>query len=162
MSKQSSSPLRLDDFLPYRLSISANAVSRVIASAYDVRFGLTIPEWRLIAVLREAQSATQQDLVRRTLMDKVAVSRAAASLVERGLVKRATDTKDARARRLSLTQDGLALHAEIAPLALGFEQNLLAHFNSSEIIVLKDLLSRLEQAAFDLEAPSQDRTNLAG
>jgi DNA-binding MarR family transcriptional regulator len=162
MSKQSGSPLRLDEFLPYRLSISANAVSRVIASAYDVRFGLTIPEWRLIAVLREAQSATQQDLVRRTLMDKVAVSRAAAGLVERGLVKRTTDTKDARARRLSLTQDGMALHAEIAPLALGFEQNLLAHFNASEIAVLKDLLSRLEKAAIDLEAPDPDRTNLAG
>jgi hypothetical protein len=46
-------------------------------------------------------------------------------------------------------------------LALGFEKNLLAHFKPSEIAVLKDLLSRLEQAAFDLEAPNADRTNLA-
>jgi len=162
MTKQSGSPLRLDDFLPYRLSISANAVSRVIASAYEVRFGLTIPEWRLIAVLREAQSATQQDLVRRTLMDKVAVSRAAVSLVERGLVKRTTDPNDARARRLSLTADGLALHAEIAPLALGFEQNLLAHFKKSEIAVLKDLLMRLELAAGHLEQPKSDPETTAG
>ena len=83
-------------------------------------------------------------------------------LVERGLVKRTTDPNDARARRLSLTADGLALHAEIAPLALGFEQNLLAHFKKSEIAVLKDLLMRLELAAGHLEQPKSDPETTAG
>ena len=70
------SALRLDGYLPYRLSVASNAVSRLIARAYEDRFGLTIPQWRLIAVLAEDGPLTQQAIGSRTVMDKVTVSRA--------------------------------------------------------------------------------------
>ncbi|WP_308223002.1 MarR family winged helix-turn-helix transcriptional regulator [Sphingomonas sp. J344] len=80
--------LKLDAFLPYRLSVASNRVSGTIAGAYQARFGLRIPEWRLVTVLAEFGSMSQQALCGRTQMDKVTVSRAAISLHERGLVTR--------------------------------------------------------------------------
>ncbi len=147
MKSKKPARLRLDEFLPYRLSIASNAVSKAIARAYDERFGLSIPEWRIIAVLSEIESGTQQDLVCRTLMDKVAVSRAAQSLVTRGLVERRPDSGDGRAYRLTLSQSGAALYARIAPAALDYERRLLARFRKDEINALSDMLALLANAA---------------
>ena len=86
MTKQS---LRLDDFLPYRLSFTTNLVSETVASAYEQAFGLRIAEWRVIAVVAESpQGVTQQAIGLKTRMDKVTVSRAAASLIARTLLER--------------------------------------------------------------------------
>ena len=152
--------LRLHSFLPYRLSIAANAVSRVIAAAYEERFGLSVPEWRLIAVLHEHGSSTQQDLVRLTLMDKVAVSRAAIALAKRRLVARTADARDGRARLLQLSKSGQELYQRIAPAALSYEADLLASFSASEISALREMLERVERAARELadEQPTQVRT----
>ena len=144
--------LRLGRFLPYRLSIAANAVSRAIASAYEERFQISVPEWRLIAVLHEFGSCTQQDLVRLTLMDKVTVSRAAIALSKRRLIDRARDADDRRAQRVKLSRSGRALHARIAPAALNYEIVLLASFGPREIEALRRMLERLEQAAKELTA----------
>lgn len=138
--------LVLDDYLPFRLSIASNAVSRLIARAYEDRFGLTIPQWRLMAVLAEG-ALTQQAIVSRTAMDKVTVSRAAQGLVARHLIARAAHEADGRSHRLALTDTGLKLHAEIAPLALAYEAALLAGLAPAEVAMMKRLLSRLEGAA---------------
>jgi DNA-binding MarR family transcriptional regulator len=76
--------LALDDFIPYRLSVTSNLVSDSIARTYESLFGLTIPEWRLVAVIAETGGVTQQAIGAKTLMDKVTVSRAAIALVDRG------------------------------------------------------------------------------
>jgi DNA-binding MarR family transcriptional regulator len=146
--------LRLQDFLPYRLSIASNAVSRLVARAYQERFGLTVPEWRLVAVLKEHAGSTQQDLVRLTLMDKVAVSRAAAGLEQRGLIRRASSEADGRAWLLSLTDSGDALHAQVAPVAMSYEKRLLEDLNPDEAKQLAALLRRIETAAARLDATS--------
>ena len=151
--------LRLHSFLPYRLSITANAVSRVISAAYEQRFGLSVPEWRLIAVLHEHGSCTQQDLVRLTLMDKVAVSRAALALDERALIDRTQDANDGRARRLSLSARGKELHRRISPAALKYEEEILSSFSAAEIAVLREMLGRLEGAAKSIAASSTDEAN---
>jgi DNA-binding MarR family transcriptional regulator len=141
------SRLALEEYLPYRLSIASNAVSRLIARGYEDRFGLTIPEWRLIAVLAEAGGATQGALVARTGMDKVTLSRTARSLAKRRLVTRATRAEDRRSHVLALTDEGRALHAEIAPLALAYEAALIAGLAPGEVATLKRLLARLHTAA---------------
>ena len=141
--------LILDEYLPYRLSISSNAVSRLISRAYEDRFGLTIPQWRLMAVLAE-EPMTQQAIVARTAMDKVTVSRAAQGLVTRHLVGRAAHEVDGRSHILALTEQGHALHAQIAPLALAYEAALLSGLTPVEVAMLKRLLMRLETAAGQL------------
>ena len=93
--------LRLDAFIPYRLSVTSNLVSETIASAYQALFGLSIPEWRLIAVIAEDEGATQQQVGRRTRMDKVTVSRATIALAEAPCMLRNSATRPA-ASRLSI------------------------------------------------------------
>ena len=138
--------LILDEYMPYRLSIASNAVSKLIARAYEDRFGLTIPQWRLMAVLAE-KPLTQQAIVARTAMDKVTVSRAAQGLVNRHLVGRAAHEVDGRSHQLALTEQGRELHAEIAPLARAYEAALLSGLTPAEVETLKRLLLRLETAA---------------
>jgi DNA-binding MarR family transcriptional regulator len=138
--------LVLDDYLPYRLSIASNGVSGLIARAYQDRFGLTIPQWRLMAVLAEG-ALTPQALVARTAMDKVTVSRAAQGLVARNLVVRTDSPSDGRSHTLALSDTGRRLHGEIAPLALAYEAALLAGLAPAEVATLKRLLARLEAAA---------------
>jgi DNA-binding MarR family transcriptional regulator len=159
------SDLKLDAYLPYRLSVAANAVSELIARAYQARFGLTIPQWRLIAVLGEDGPMTQQALCARTVMDKVTISRAAAALTERGLTHRAPNAADGRSHRLGLTAEGEALYNDVAPSALAYEARLLEAFSVFEQQTAHNLLRRLEAAAVALTgaldqpvAPARPRT----
>lgn len=141
------SPLRLQDYLPYRLSVAANAVSRLIARAYERRFGLKIPQWRLIAVLADEGPLTQQALCGRTVMDKVTVMRAAQGLLRRGLVRRLPNRADGRSHRLALTRAGVQIYRQIVPLALEHEAQLLQGFGTLDTQRLDRLLRRLEATA---------------
>jgi DNA-binding MarR family transcriptional regulator len=144
------SALRLDGYLPYRLSVASNAVSRLIARAYEDRFGLTIPQWRLIAVLAEDGPLTQQAIGTRTVMDKVTVSRATQGLVKRRLVQRAPHDVDGRSHHLALSKAGARLYSEVAPVAIEYEARLLRHFDPAAVANLKQLLLHLERAAEEL------------
>lgn len=139
-------PLTLSGFLPYRLSVVSNAVSGRIADVYQARFGLSIPQWRLIAVVAEHGTATQAALVATTQMDRMTISRAATALVARGILARTT-AGDRRTLQLALTPAGASLHAEIAPLALAMEEQLVQGFSAAERQQLLDLLERLEYCA---------------
>jgi DNA-binding MarR family transcriptional regulator len=141
------SGLQLDAYLPYRLSVASNAVSTLIARAYHDRFGLTVPQWRLICVLKEDGGLTQGQIVTRTVMDKVTVSRAAQGLLKRHLVSRVEHQVDGRSHVLALTAEGTNLHAQIAPLALAYETALIAGLAPDEVTLLRRLLERLQTAA---------------
>ncbi|MEO5866777.1 MAG: MarR family winged helix-turn-helix transcriptional regulator [Sphingomonas sp.] len=143
--------LKLDQFLPYRLSIASNRVSAAIATAYQALFGLRIPEWRLVAVIAEEGGVTQQALVTATRMDKVSVSRAAIALAARGLVERRPNPGDQRSHLLSLTGAGQALYENVAPKALELEARVFAGFDGDELATFRAMLDRLEAAAGALD-----------
>lgn len=139
--------LRLHEYLPYRLSVAANAVSRLIARAYEDRFGLKIAQWRLLAVLADEGALTQQALCGRTIMDKVTVMRAARALVRRGLVRRLPNQADGRSHRLALTRAGERMYRDIVPLALEHEARLLRGLDPRDIERLERVLRQLEETA---------------
>jgi DNA-binding MarR family transcriptional regulator len=143
--------LILSEFLPYQLSITSNAVSDLIARSYHGRFGLKIPEWRMMAVLAERGSATQRDLSSATQMDKVTVNRASKALVERGLVGRAPNATDGRSHHLTLSATGEELYAQIVPLALAVETEIESILGRDEAATLFALLAKLQSrvAAMD-------------
>ena len=141
--------LVLDRFLPYRLSVTSNLVSDRIARAYAALFGLTIPEWRLVAVIAEVEAITQAEIGERTRMDKVTVSRAAIALVERGLLARAPNASDKRSHHLSLTVAGRDLYASIAPKALELEGKIFARFSRAELDAFVAMLRRIDEAALE-------------
>jgi DNA-binding MarR family transcriptional regulator len=141
--------LTLDRFIPYRLSVTSNVVSDFIATAYEALFGLSIPEWRVLAVVAERDGVTQQGICMATRMDKVTVSRATIALVGRGLVTRAPNRADRRSRLLALTQAGRALYAQVAPKALEFEARIFASFPQEELDRFMAMLRAIEARALE-------------
>ena len=135
--------LRLENFLPYRLAVLSNTVSTTVARAYDKRFGVSIPEWRVIAVLGRFPGLSAVEVAERTLLDKVAVSRAVTKLIKNGRIDREFADADRRRSILNLSEEGKKLHDEIAQLALQFERDLLQGFSADELENLNRIMERL-------------------
>ena len=135
--------LDLDRFMPYRLSVLTNRVSSAIARHYSERFNLSIPEWRIIAVLGQNPGLSARQVAERTAMDKVQVSRAVASLLAARRITKEAHASDGRIAHLSLSAKGRTIYEEIVPLALGLEQRFLSVLTKQEQQVLDQLLSKL-------------------
>lgn len=142
--------LALDDFIPFRLSFTSNLVSDAIARAYEALFGLSIPEWRLVAVVAEFGGISQREIGERTRMDKVTVSRAAIALVDRGVLAREANPGDRRSHRLVLTPAGHDLHRAIAPKAIELERRIFATFEPEEVARFVAMLRRIDAATLAL------------
>jgi len=145
------SPLiELESFLPYRLSVLANVTSNAIAAAYEERFGLTIPEWRVIAVLSRYPGLSAREVADKSRMDAVAVSRAVNRLLRAGRLRRAVAADDRRRSVLQVSAAGAAVYRDVAPLALEFERSLLESLPSSDRAALDRLLGLLTRRAESL------------
>ena len=149
-----STELILEEFLPYRLSILSNTVSSSIASTYEKRFGLSIPEWRVIAVLGRFPGISAVEVAQRTMMDKVAVSRAVSKLIKRGRIDREFADADRRRSILNLSEEGRQVHDEIAPMALKFEADLLHGLSEEEIQTMNVVMERLMARARLVGSPN--------
>lgn len=139
--------LRLREFLPYRLSVLSNTISRRIADLYDREFGLTIWQWRVMAVTGDTPGISATDIGQRTAMDKVAVSRAVAGLIELGYLERKASEDDGRRSQLYLTRTGQSVYDEIVPMALSEEQALEAVLTPEERVELTRLMEKLADSA---------------
>ena len=139
--------LHLEHFVPYRLSVLTNIVSMSIAEAYEREFGLSIPQWRVIAVLARYPNLSAIEVAERTAMDKVAVSRAVQGLLANRRLVRAYDSGDRRRTRLRLSNAGRSVYTRVAPLALSYEKKLLAALSPTDRRVLDRLLGRLVDRA---------------
>jgi DNA-binding MarR family transcriptional regulator len=137
--------LDLEHFLPYRLSVLSNRISQTIAETYVARFGIAIHEWRVIAVLGRHPGLSANGVAERTAMDKVAVSRTLARLLERGVIQRDTHGDDRRRSVLELSEAGYGIFDEVVPLALARERELLAHFSDNDKQQLDALLTKLNR-----------------
>lgn len=135
----------LEHFLPYRLSLLSNRISNAIASAYRDRFGLSVTEWRVIALLGRHPGASARDVARRSGMDKVAVSRAVRRLLEAGRIEREPNTADRRERHLRLSDEGRRIHDQVVPAALDFEAHLTAGLDAGEAAMLDRIVDKLLQ-----------------
>lgn len=142
----------LDRFLPYRLSVLSNRVSQTIAGAYARRFGLAVTEWRVIAVLGRYPALSANGVAARTAMDKVAVSRAVARLLERGLLQRDVHGDDRRRSVLELSEAGYRIYDEVVPLALDYERKLLAPLSTEERTELHRLIGKLQDGVMGMDA----------
>jgi DNA-binding MarR family transcriptional regulator len=146
--------LDLEHFLPYRLSVLSNRVSSAIARVYVERFALGVTEWRVMAVLGRYPGLSANEVAQRTAMDKVAVSRAVARLVEAGRLEREVHEDDRRRSVLRLSDAGYRIHDEVAPLAIGFEHRLLDGMDTTERELLFRLLDRLDELELRAETES--------
>lgn len=155
-AEPAATPFRLDAFLPYRLSVTANRISRAFARAYAERFGLTIPEWRVMAVLGTGGPLAAAAIVERTAMDKVKVSRAVAALEAKGLLERRPHPEDRRSALLELSAAGATVFEQIVPLARALEAELTAVLGPEDRATLARLLTRLDAHLAELGDLSLD------
>ena len=139
--------MELTQFLPYRLSVLSNVVSNAISEYYADRFNLSISGWRVIALLAQKPRSTAVDLASTTQMDKVAISRAVASLVQMGYIEREPCTVDRRRAYLTLTDKGIEIYNDIVPVAQSYEDKLVASLSEAKRKQLDNLLAELQTNA---------------
>jgi len=150
-------PFLLERFLPYELSVAANRVSRLFARRYAEAFGLSIPEWRCMAVIGQYDLVSATAIVERTAMDKVKVSRAVASLLGKGLVRRSPHPGDRRLALLAFTGKGRRIYEQIVPLARQTEAALMTALTAEERAALSAMLGRLAARCLELGAQTLDQ-----
>ena len=136
--------LQLEAFLPYRLNRLADAVSREFSAIYRKRYGLTRPEWRLLATLGQYPTMTATEIGRHSAMHKTKVSRAVSALEKRRWLVRAADEADRRVEHLRLSETGLEAYRALVPLAKQFERKLLAQIGDVEREAVSAALRLLE------------------
>jgi DNA-binding MarR family transcriptional regulator len=147
---------QLEDFLPYRLAVAADSVSRLIAREHLSKSGLGMSEWRLLAAVGRFGVLSPTTAGEQTAMDKVKVSRAAASLVSSGLLRQTQDPADGRGRLLRLTRKGSTLYADIAPTAREIEDTLMSGLGKTEWRALHRALAKLSEHAHCLLDTADD------
>ncbi|WP_417519571.1 MarR family winged helix-turn-helix transcriptional regulator [Minwuia sp.] len=139
--------LDLPAFLPYQLSVASNRVSAEIARLYADRFGLTIPEWRMMAILGRFPGLSANEVAERAAMDKVQVSRAVARMISSGLLDRTLSPDDRRRSALQLSDNGLNIYRQIVPLAKSYERRIAERLEPDERKALSSALIKLAKAA---------------
>ncbi len=135
----------LEEFLPHRLSVVSARAHRMFARAYAERAGLSVAEWQVLSVLARSGDLCATDVARQAAMDKVKVSRAVRSLIERRLLRRAEDRRDRRVRRLAITPQGRRTQANVMPLAHALESELLGPLCAEDRERLRAALLRLDR-----------------
>jgi DNA-binding MarR family transcriptional regulator len=117
-------PLKLEEFLPYRLNVVASLVSQALSRIYVDRYGIDVPEWRILVTLGQFENMTAKAIGAHSHMHKTKVSRAVCALEERKLLVRRENRADRREAFLSLTPAGRAIYQDLAPGALEFARRL--------------------------------------
>ncbi len=134
---------RLEAFLPYRLSVLANRLSRAFARRYQDEFGISIAEWRVIAVLGSFAPLSSNEIGDKTEMDKAKVSRAVAALLKAGLVAREGHPTDQRLIQLTLSRQGRRIYEAIVPRARALEAEMTRGLSRQDLGRIHALLDQL-------------------
>ena len=140
-------PLKLEYFLPFRLSLLSNTVSANIAATYQDKFAISMSEWRIMAILAEYPDLSADEVCQRTQIEKSVVSRAVARLLKRHMIIRQIDDDDRRRSILRLSETGLSIYNEVMPIAEDFEKKLIAKLSKQERLTLLSLLDKLQKEA---------------
>jgi DNA-binding MarR family transcriptional regulator len=150
-------PLRLEEFLPYRLNVCASLVSQALSRIYYERYRIGVPEWRVLVTLGQFGLMTAKAVGTHSHMHKTKVSRAVAMLERRKLLVRRANRADLREAFLSLTPTGREVYDELAPLALDFARNLLEAVDPADrdalCRALRSLSKRSKELAPDIARP---------
>ena len=134
----------LGKYLPFRLTVLSNRLTRRVARFYGERFKLSAPEWRTMAVLGQQGAMSANAVIAQTTMDKVRVSRAVAKLLKAGLITREADPQDRRRAILNLTSAGLEIYRQIVPLVQEVEAEIVSALSGTERAVLDNALAKIE------------------
>ena len=155
-ASKGSPTLDLFRFVPFRLNRLAAEVSAALSTEYHARYGLDIPEWRVLATLGFRDDAcSAQYIAHCTRTHKSTISRAVTALMKRQLVERVENEDDRREFRLRMTQKGNALYEELIPRLLRKEGEILSCLSVQERKDFARLLGKIENS-LDLVQTSEE------
>jgi DNA-binding MarR family transcriptional regulator len=141
------SKLDLFRFVPFRLNRLAAEVSAALSSEYQQRYGLDIPEWRVLATLGFRNDAcSAQYIAHCTRTHKSTISRAVTALMKRQLIERVENEDDRREFTLRMTRKGKALYEELIPRLLRKEQEILSCLSAAERKDFALMLGKIEKS----------------
>ncbi len=138
---------QLGVFFPYKVRVFGTAVSAAVSSVYRERYGLSVSEWRTMAILGRNQALSASEIVERSSMDKVNVSRAVQSLRKKEFLRRDIDGQDRRKSVLRLTEKGLAVFNDVIPLVRDVEAALIENLSAEEQQTLLSLMEKVQKNA---------------
>jgi DNA-binding MarR family transcriptional regulator len=145
-------PLKLEQFLPYRLNVVASLVSQALSRIYADRYGIGVPEWRVLVTLGQYGMMTGKAIGSHSHMHKTKVSRAVALLEQRKLVMRRPNRADLREAFLALTPAGRAMYDDLAPIALDFANRLSEAVDPADRAAFERAVDRLIERSAKLAA----------
>ena len=134
-------------FFPYQVRVFYKTISDSISNIYGPQYALSAAEWRTMAVLRPNNTMSASDIVERSSMTKVAVSRAIKSLQAKSLIKRDIDGDDKRRVALRFTHLGDDIFAKLIPLVLQLEVDLLEGIPPKDIEKLLEVMDKISRNA---------------
>ncbi len=146
----------LSAFFPYRVRVFYTAVTGAVRQLYTERHGIAVNEWRTMVVLNEHEPLSAKEIVERSSMDKVSVSRAIASLADRTLLERHVDPADRRRALLRLTRKGRTMLEDILPRVVDVEREMLSVLTPEEQVQLLSLMEKVLAKALTIAPPSED------
>lgn len=158
-AKPEAAPLKLETFLPYRLNVVASLVSQALSRIYSERYGIGIPEWRVLVTLGQYGIMTGKAVGAHSHMHKTKVSRAVALLEKRKLVARRANRADMREAFLSLTPAGRAIYEELAPIALDFAKHLTEAIAPADRAAFNRAIENLTKKSATLAPPPKDEND---
>jgi DNA-binding MarR family transcriptional regulator len=147
MGRGENAPLKLEQFLPYRLNVLATVVSLALSRIYSERYSIGIPEWRVLVTLGQYGTMTGKQIGAHSHMHKTKVSRAVAPLEKRKMITRRTNRADMREAFLSLTPAGREIYEDLAPIALEFTRRLSDAIEPADRAAFDRAISRLYERA---------------
>ncbi len=147
--------LILEDFPPYRLNVLSTIVSQGFARLYSERFGISVPEWRVVAVLGQHGGLTSKEIGKRAHMHKTMVSRAVGDLERQGLLARQLNRVDRREAFLSLTGAGRQIYGQIVPLARDYAARLTADLSDADRAAFDRIVEMLRARSGIVFAPDR-------
>ncbi|SFT99669.1 MarR family winged helix-turn-helix transcriptional regulator [Sedimentitalea nanhaiensis] len=133
----------LSGFLPYKLAVLASRISKVLSTIYEERFGLSMPEWRVLVHVARCEKVSVRDIHNCVNLEKPRVSRAVAKMVEAGLLAKTASTRDQRLVEIELTEAGQRVLNDIIPEAMSFQARLMGAFSEDEASHFDDLIEQL-------------------
>ena len=151
-ARAAAAPLKLEDFLPYRLNVVASLTSQALSRIYADRYGIGVPEWRVLVTLGQYGMMTGKAIGEHSHMHKTKVSRAVAVLEKRKLLTRNTNRADLRESLLSLTSAGAAIYQDLAPIALDFARRLSESIEPADRVAFERAVVRLTERSATLAA----------
>lgn len=154
MAKPNPAALKLENFLPYRVSVLSNTISGIIADTYRDKFKLSVTEWRIMAVLGEYPGYSADEVSNMIHTEKSIISRSLKKLLQRRFVKRQVNADDRRRQDLTLTKLGQDVYRQIVPVSLDYEKALLTCFTKTEQKQFNQLVERLFDHALELGSRS--------